>query len=781
MPPTTERSSADEDTRPASAATAVQTAPEPKANSRHVELALLGLSCANCANHVQRSLNKLEGVDCMVNYATESASLEADDSYSAQDLIDAVQGAGYDARLLSDGNSVSAADADQQIVEAEEKANRDLVTRLIVATVLTIPIMIISMVPAAQFPGWQWLCLVLTTVVVFYPGWVFHRATIANAKHHTVSMDTLLTLGTLSAYFWSLGAMLFGTAGHIGMHHSMQLWNPDVDPSGQVYFESAAGVILFLLLGRYLEHRAKRSARAGLTALMDVGAKDALFVDEQGVEHRIPVSSLAEGDLFRVRPGDKIATDGEVVEGVSSVNASAMTGESMPQPVAPGDEVIGGCVNTTGTLLVRATAVGADTQLAAITEAVKRAQESKSNAQRLADRISSYFVPIVILLAFVALGAHLVAGESVAAAFTAGVAVLIIACPCALGLATPLVFMVGTGRAAQRGIILRSQETLEKVRDIDTVVFDKTGTITTGEMSVVDVVPVNGFSADQVVQWAAAVERGSEHPLGAAIVRAASENPADQDDQDHEDTVVATAQGITAVPGQGVVGEIDGAQVFVGKPRDNVGAEALRMSTAELGLAATQVAVYRDDEFIGTIVVADTVKPTSAAAIAALHEQGCHTVLLTGDNAQAAQHIADEVGIPAKDVISGVLPTQKADKIAELQKQGKKVAMVGDGINDAAALALSHLGIAMGTGTDAAMQAADLTLVRGDLEAVPEALHLARRMNRIVRGNLFWAFIYNVAMIPLAMLGYLNPMMAGFAMVCSDLFVVGNSLRLRRG
>lgn len=776
MPSSTPRSSSAEDSCPAPAASAVQTAPESTthvpestADSRHVELALLGLSCANCANHVQRTLNKLEGVECIVNYATESASLEAVDSYSAQALIEAVKGAGYDARLLSDGNSVSAVDADQQIVEAEEKASRDLVTRLIVAAVLTLPVMVISMVPSAQFPGWQWLCLVLTTIVVFYPGWVFHRATLANAKHHTVSMDTLLSLGTLSAYFWSLGAMLFGTAGHIGMHHSMQLWNPNVDPSGQVYFESAAGVIVFLLLGRYLEHRAKRSARAGLTALMDVGAKDTLFVDAQGVEHRIPVSSLSKDDLFRVLPGDKIATDGVVVEGASSVNASAMTGESMPQPVAPGDEVIGGCVNTTGTLLVRATAVGADTQLAAITEAVKRAQESKSNAQRLADRISSVFVPIVILLAFVALGGHLVAGESVAAAFTAGVAVLIIACPCALGLATPLAFMVGTGRAAQRGIIVRSQETLEKVRDIDTVVFDKTGTITTGEMSVVDVVPVSGFSSAQVVQWAAAVERGSEHPLGAAIVRSAG-----------SDTVV-TAEGITAVPGEGVVGDVSGARVFVGKPRDEVGAAALRLSTAELGLAATQVAVYRDDEFIGKIVIADTVKSTSAAAIAALHEQGCQTVLLTGDNAQAAQHIADEVGIPAEDVISGVLPTQKADKIAELQQQGKMVAMVGDGINDAAALALSHLGIAMGTGTDAAMQAADLTLVRGDLEAVPEALHLARRMNRIVRGNLFWAFIYNVAMIPLAMFGYLNPMMAGFAMVCSDLFVVGNSLRLRRG
>lgn len=764
-------------------------APSPT-GSRHVELALLGLSCANCANHVQRTLNKLAGVECTVNYATESASLDAANSYSAQDLIDAVKGAGYDARLLSDGNTVSAADADKQIVAAEQRANRDLVTRLIVAAVLAIPVMVISMTPGAQFPGWQWVCLALSTVVVFYPGWLFHRATIANAKHHTVSMDTLLTLGTLAAYLWSLGAMLFGTAGHIGMHHSMQLWNPDVDPSGQVYFESASGVILFLLLGRYVEHRAKRSARAGLSALMDVGAKDALFVDEQGDEHRIPVASLCAGDLFRVLPGDKIATDGEVIEGISSVNASAMTGESIPQSVAPGDSVIGGCINTTGTLLVRATAVGADTQLAAITDAVKRAQESKSHAQRLADRISSVFVPIVIALAFLALAGHLIAGESAAAAFTAGVAVLIIACPCALGLATPLAFMVGTGRAAQRGIIVRSQETLEKVRDINTVVFDKTGTITTGEMSVSEVLPVEGMSATDMLALAAAVEYGSEHPIGAAIVKAATQRREDSAEQ--TDSAMPTAQtvqtvrahNISAIPGEGVQGDLpDGTAftgtVFVGKPRDEVGRAALRRAASAHGVAASHVAVYQNDTFVGSITVADTVKPTSADAIAKLHQQGCRTILLTGDNYEAAQQIAAEVGISASDVIADVLPTQKADRITELQQGGNTVAMVGDGINDAAALALSHLGIAMGTGTDVAMQAADLTLVRGDVEAVPEALHLARRMNRIVRGNLFWAFIYNVAMIPLAMLGFLNPMMAGLAMVCSDLFVVGNSLRLR--
>lgn len=726
------------------------------------DLEIGGMTCASCASRIEKRLNRIEGVTASVNYATEKAHVEAAPGVEVDDLISEVVRTGYTAALP---RTDEPADADPSY--------RLLRLRLIVATALAVPVILLSMIEPLQFPGWQWASLVLATPVVTWAAWPFHRAAWLNARHRAVTMDTLISVGVTAAYLWSLYALFFGTAGMWGMTHPFRFTIERGDGLGSIYLEVAAGVTMFLLLGRFLEHRSKRRAGAALRALGELGAKDVAILRD-GVEQRMPLAELAVGDVFVVRPGEKIATDGVVLEGASAVDASMLTGESVPVEVAAGDAVTGATVSVGGRLLITASRVGADTQLARMAQLVEEAQSGKAEAQRLADRLSAVFVPVVFALAAVTLVAWLIAGGGAAAAFTAAVAVLIIACPCALGLATPMALLVGTGRGAQLGVLIKGPEVLESTRRVDTIVLDKTGTVTSGRMTLLEVVPAEGQDPQEVLRLAAAVEEASEHPIAQAIVRAATERLGE----------ILTVSDFQNVQGRGVTGVVDAHAVVAGRPA-LLADWALHLSPALRSAfdraeseARTAVAVAWDGKVRGILVVADQVKPSSAAAISALRGLGLTPVLLTGDNEQAARQVAAAVGID--QVRAGVLPEGKVAEVTALQEQGRVVAMVGDGVNDAAALAQSDLGVAMGTGTDAAIEASDLTLVRGDLWGAVDAIRLARRTLGTIRGNLFWALAYNVAALPLAALGLLNPMLAGAAMAFSSVFVVLNSLRLRR-
>ncbi|MEV0388757.1 heavy metal translocating P-type ATPase [Nonomuraea sp. NPDC050643] len=722
-----------------------------------VELTIGGMTCASCANRIERKLNKMDGVTATVNYATEKAKVTFPDDVDPRQLIAEVEKAGYTAALPAEP------EADE---DAEEEPVDTLRQRLVTSVVLAVPVIAMAMIPALQFTNWQWLSLVLAAPVVVYAGWPFHQAAWTNLRHGAATMDTLISIGTIAALGWSVWALFFGSAGTPGMTHPFAFTIERTDGSGNIYLEAAAGVTAFILAGRYFEARSKRRAGAALRALLELGAKEVELADGR----RVPVERLEVGDRFVVRPGEKIATDGAVEEGSSAVDASMLTGESMPVEVGVDDGVTGATVNVGGRLIVRATRVGADTRLAQMARLVEEAQTGKARVQRLADRISGVFVPIVIALALGTLGFWLGTGDGVGAAFTAAVAVLIIACPCALGLATPTALLVGTGRGAQLGILIKGPEVLESTRRIDTIVLDKTGTITEGRMTLTAVHVTEGEDEAEVLRLVGALEHASEHPIAQAIARAAGSD--------------ARVADFANVEGLGVQGVVDGHAVLVGRPRlleewsQHLPADLAGVLEAEQAKGRTAVAVGWDGRARAVLVVADVVKPTSREAIARLREQGLRPVLLTGDNQAVAETVAAEVGID--EVIAEVLPAGKVDVVKRLQAEGKVVAMVGDGVNDAAALAQADLGLAMGTGTDAAIEASDLTLVRGDLRVAADAIRLARRTLGTIKGNLFWAFAYNVAALPLAALGLLNPMIAGAAMAFSSVFVVSNSLRLRR-
>jgi P-type Cu+ transporter len=736
-----------------------------------VELEIGGMTCASCAARIEKKLNRLDGVSASVNFATEKARVSFPGRISADDLIAVVEQAGYTAALPAasqaapEAGPAAAAGLDEAAV---------LRRRLLVSLALAVPVTVLAMVPAAQFPGWQWLSLALASPVAVWGAWPFHRAAYLNARHRTATMDTLISTGVAAAYLWSLYALFFGAAGQPGLHTTFSVLARGAS-ADSIYLDVAAGVTVLILTGRYLEARAKRRSGAALRALLSMGAKDAAVLRD-GREVRVPVEQLTVGERFVVRPGEKIATDGTVESGSSAVDTSMLTGEPVPVEVTTGDRVTGGCLNAGGRLVVRATQVGADTQLAQIARLVADAQSGKAPAQRLADQVSAVFVPVVIGVAALTLLAWLAAGQPAVAAFTAAVAVLIIACPCALGLATPTALLVGTGRGAQLGILIKGPEVLESTRRIDTVVLDKTGTVTAGRMSLLDVVAAPGQDTSMLLRLAGAVEDASEHPIAGAIAAGARERLAGD---------LPEAGNFTSHQGLGVCGVVGGHAVAAGRrgwlesrwARPVPAGLAARAGQAE---AAGQTPVFAgwDGQVRGVLVVADTVKPTSADAIARLRGLGLRPVLLTGDNARSAAAVAAQVGID--EVIAEVLPAGKVDAITRLQDAGRVVAMAGDGVNDAAALAQADLGLAMGTGTDAAIEASDLTLVRGDLEAVPDAIGLSRRTLRIIKGNLFWAFAYNTAAIPLAALGFLNPLISAAAMAFSSVFVVSNSLRLRR-
>lgn len=749
-------------------------------STTHIDLGVTGMTCTSCSSRVERKLNKVEGVTATVNYATESASVEYDSTLTGPvDLIKVIQGAGYDAY---DANP-PAADTDPKapagssaqtpadIAREEEAANLKRLT--IMSSVLSLPIMAMSMIPALQFDYWQWVSAILATIVFINGGAPFHKATWTNIKHGSFTMDTLITMGTSAAYFWSLYVMIFGHAGMPGMRMHMELVSNNAEMD-HIYLESVGMVITFLLLGRYFEVKAKGQSSEALRTLLNMGAKDAsLLVD--GKESRIPISELAIGDVFVVRPGEKIATDGEVIEGFSAIDESMLTGESVPVEVQAGSRVTGASINTSGKLVVRATRVGSDTTLAQMAKLVTEAQASKAPVQRLVDRIAQVFVPAVIVIALATLVAHLMLSQGVAPAFVAAVAVLIIACPCAMGLATPTAILVGTGRGAQLGLLIKGPEILESTKKVDTIVLDKTGTVTTGVMSVSEVVTAEGLDESTVISYAAAVEAGSEHPIAQAIVNHAGEHPA--------------ATAFQSQAGIGVTGTVDGHRVAIGRRRvsslgvshdDDAELGALTeafISAEESG--GTPIVVRIDDDIAGVITVRDTIKDTSAAAIAQLQELGLTPYLLTGDNEGAARAVAREVGIDPANVFAGVMPDEKVSKVIELQEAGKTVAMVGDGVNDAAALAQADLGLAMGAGTDVAIEASDITLMNSDLRSAASAIRLSRKTFSTIKGNLFWAFAYNVILIPVAAAGFLNPLFAGLAMAFSSVFVVGNSLRLR--
>ncbi|MCP2247330.1 heavy metal translocating P-type ATPase [Lentzea aerocolonigenes] len=728
-----------------------------------IEISIGGMTCASCAARIERKLNKLDGVEASVNYATEKARVTFPGDLTPADLVKVVEDTGYTAELPAP----PASDA-VQVEEADP--TRSLRQRLITSVVLSVPVIALAMIPALQFTYWQWLSLALAGPVVVWGAWPFHKAAWTNLRHGAATMDTLISVGVGAAFLWSLYALFLGTAGTPGMTHGFSLTIERMSGAGNIYLEVAAGVTTFILAGRYFEARSKRRAGAALRALLELGAKD-VAVLRDGREVRIPTGELRVGDKFVVRPGEKIATDGVVEEGSSAVDASMLTGESVPVEVGVGDAVVGATVNAGGRLVVRATRVGSDTQLAQMARLVEEAQSGKAEVQRLADRVSAVFVPIVIALAVGTLGFWLGTGNGVGAAFTAAVAVLIIACPCALGLATPTALLVGTGRGAQLGILIKGPEVLESTRRVDTVVLDKTGTVTTGQMSLVSV--HTDEDEEEVLRLAGALEHASEHPIAKAIARGAAERVG-------ELPAVEEFQNLEGLGVQGVVGE---HAVLVGRERllaewsvhlDATLAEAKKAAEEQ---GRTAVIVAWDGKARGVLVVADTVKPTSVEAIQGLRTLGLRPVLLTGDNEAAARAVAAEVGID--EVIAEVLPADKVDVVKRLQDEGRVVAMVGDGVNDAAALAQADLGLAMGTGTDVAIEASDLTLVRGDLRAAVDAIRLSRRTLATIKGNLFWAFAYNVAALPLAALGLLNPMIAGAAMAFSSVFVVSNSLRLR--
>ena len=732
-----------------------------------VELPITGMTCASCANRIERRLNKLDGVTASVNYATEKARVEFDPGTVAPEaLVQAVEAAGYQASLPAIEPT-----AGPEVTEPDETAPLRL--RLIVAAVLSIPALLLAMVPALQFDNFQWLSLNLVTPVVLWAAWPFHKAAWANLKHGAATMDTLVSVGTLAAWLWSLYALFIGDAGMNDMRMAFDVIPNPGEGADQIYLETAGIVTTFLLAGRSFEATATRRAGAALKALLALGAKDVAVLDADGTERRIPVEQLAVGDRFVVRPGEKVATDGIVEQGTSAVDMGMLTGESVPVEVGPGADVAGATVNAGGRLIVRATRVGGDTALAQIARLVEDAQTGKAPVQRLADRISGIFVPVVIALSVATLAFWLGNGESATFAFTAAVAVLIIACPCALGLATPTALMVGTGRGAQLGLLIKGPEVLESTRRVDTIVLDKTGTVTTGKMSLVEVTVADGVDRDDALRLVGALEHASEHPIAQAIARAAA-----------AEGRLPEVEGFTNREGLGVEGIVDGHALIVGRPA--LLADWAMHLTGELDAARraaeargqTAIAAGWDGRATAVFVVADTVKDSSAEAVAALKALGLRPVLLTGDNETTARAVAAEVGID--EVVAEVMPADKAEVIRRLQAEGRVVAMVGDGVNDAPALAQADLGLSIGTGTDVAIEASDLTLVSGDLRAAADAIRLSRATLRTIKQNLGWAFGYNIAAIPLAAIGLLNPVIASLAMVFSSISVVSNALRLRR-
>jgi Cu+-exporting ATPase len=740
------------------------------ATTEHLELPIEGMTCASCANRVERNLNKLDGVTATVNYATEKARVQFDpDAVGTEELVGAVEAAGYAATLPSP--TPAAADP----ADAEHDAIAALGRRVLLAALLSLPALVMAMVPALQFDNFQWLSLNLVTPVVLWAGWPFHKAAWANLRHGAATMDTLVSLGTLAAWLWSLYALFIGDAGMNDMRMAFEVIPNPGAGADQIYLETAGVVTTFLLAGRYFEAKAKRRAGAALQALLELGAKDVAILDADGAERRIPVGQLAVDDRFVVRPGEKVATDGVVEQGTSAVDMSMLTGESVPVEVSEGSEVAGATINVGGRLIMRATRVGADTALAQIARLVEDAQTGKAPVQRLADRISGVFVPVVIALSVATLAFWLGTGESATFAFTAAVAVLIIACPCALGLATPTALMVGTGRGAQLGLLIKGPEVLESTRAVDTVVLDKTGTVTTGRMGLVEVAMADGIVRDRALRLVGALENASEHPIAQAIARAAA--------------AAGPLAGVDAFAnreGLGVEGVVEGHALVVGRPALLSSSHPPMHLPPELDAARraaeargqTAIAAGWDGRATAVFVVADTVKETSGEAVASLKALGLRPVLLTGDNETTARAVAAEVGID--EVIAEVLPADKADVIRGLQSEGRVVAMVGDGVNDAPALAQADLGLSIGTGTDVALEASDLTLVSGDLRAAADAIRLSRATLRTIKQNLGWAFGYNAAAVPLAAIGLLNPVIASLAMVFSSISVVANALRLRR-
>ena len=724
-----------------------------------IQLDIEGMTCASCATRIEKALNKVEGAEASVNYATERATILSDSS-SLEALIQVVQSTGYEASEHGDRPSSA-------------EGHSPLVTRLVVSALVSVPLMVVSMIPALQFIGWQWVVTVLALPIATWGAWPFHKAAGLNLRHGVVTMDTLISLGITAATGWSLYALFFGGAGELGMTMTLTLIGTHDQAGAEIYLEVAAALTTFMLMGRYLENRAKREAGAALRALLESGAAEATVLRD-GVEKVVPIALVRVSDHLVVRPGERIPTDGEVLEGSAAIDTSMMTGESVPRDVVVGDTVWGGTINVTGFLRMQATRVGAETELARMASLVEAAQQGKSASQRLADRVSSVFVPIVIVLSLLTLAGWLLAGASADFAFQAAVATVIIACPCALGLATPTALLVGTGRGAQLGLLIRGPEVIEKSRSLDTIIVDKTGTLTTGAMEVSAVMSAAGASESDVLDLALSLERGSEHPIGRAIVAHATER---------ESTERAITNFVARI-GLGVEGQQDGVSVSAGTPewvheRDISIDDPLQSALDQQRLAgSTVVVITRGDSAVGAIALSDTLRATSARAIQELTALGLTPILASGDHDVVAQHVAKAVGVDR--VFSAMTPEGKATLITELQSQGHTVAMVGDGINDAPGLATADVGIAMGSGSDAAMTAGDITIVQGDILAVSDGIRLSRRTLRTIQANLFWAFAYNVAAIPLAMAGLLNPLLAGLAMALSSVFVVSNSLRLRR-